>query len=224
MLFKGTFSENAMEILENLNKFKRINFGNRDANGLDAHFSSSENPSYTLVEELDDKDSEAEILQVSEVIKNQSELGDDDLNAKAKEVETEEDVIKEVVDIAQEIVNAEKSVPNAMNLMLLSFLTVLFITIPIIKFAVNTLMFVLTLMCMHLFVALPLLNAMFNMFIETNTRFMEKVAQMVKMNGCCCASLSLLNAGERKDDGPYHAEETVTVYMSPTKLDSLNNL
>ena len=52
---------------------------------------------------------------------------------------------------------------------------------------------------------------------------MEKVAQMMKMNGCCCASLSLLTGGERENGGPYHAEETVTKYMSPTMLDSLNN-
>ena len=43
------------------------------------------------------------------------------------------------------------------------------------------------------------------------------------MNGCCCASLTLLTGGERKDGGPYHAEKTVTVYMSPTMLDSLNS-
>merc|ERR1711954_394272 len=63
MLFKGTFSENAMEILENLNKFKKINFGNRDANGLDAYFSSPENPSYTLAKEIADK-GETESFQV----------------------------------------------------------------------------------------------------------------------------------------------------------------
>ena len=78
-------------------------------------------------------------------------------------------------------------------------------------------------MYMHLFVALPLLHAMLNMFLETSTEFMEKVAQVVKMNGCYCASLSLLTAGERKDDGAYHAEETVTVYMSPTTLDNLSS-
>ena len=133
MLFKGTFSENAMEVLENLNKFTRINFGNRDANGLDAHFSSPENPSYTLVEEIDDKDSETESFQVSEVIKNQSEFGEDDLNVKAKEVETNEDVIEKCV---------------------------------------------LTLMYMHLFVTLPLLDAMLNMFLETNTEFMKNVVKM----------------------------------------------
>merc|ERR1719449_500524 len=53
---------------------------------------------------------------------------------------------------------------------------------------------------------------------------MEKVAQMVKMNGCCCASPSLLTGGETKDGGPYHAEETVTVYRFPTTMDNLNNL
>ena len=45
MLFKGTFSENSKEVLENLNKFKKINFGNRDANRLDAHLSGPENRS-----------------------------------------------------------------------------------------------------------------------------------------------------------------------------------
>ena len=43
------------------------------------------------------------------------------------------------------------------------------------------------------------------------------------MNGCCCVSLSLLTGCERKDGGPYHAVETVTEYMSPTTLDSLNS-
>ena len=47
---------------------------------------------------------------------------------------------------------------------------------------------------------------------------------MVKMNGCYCASPSLLTGGETKDGGPYHAEETVTVYRSPNTMDSLNNL
>ena len=77
---------------------------------------------------------------------------------------------------------------------------------------------------MHLFVVLPLLNAMLNVLIETNTKLMEKVAQMVKMNSCCCASLSLLTGGERKDGDPYHAVETVTMYRSPTTMDSFNNL
>ena len=117
--------------------------------------------------------------------KNQSELRDNDLNVQTKEVETNEDIIEEVVDIAKEIVNAEKSVSKAMNLMLLFFLTILLITIPIIKFAVNILMCVLTLMYMHLFVALPLLDAMLNIFLETNTKFMEyffltNVDQMVE--------------------------------------------
>ena len=78
-------------------------------------------------------------------------------------------------------------------------------------------------MCMCQLVALSHLLALFNMLMETNTKLMEKVAQMMKMNGCCCASLSLLTGGERKDGGPYHAEETVTKYMSPTMLDSLNS-
>ena len=72
-------------------------------------------------------------------------------------------------------------------------------------------------------IALSHLLALFNMLMETNTKLMEKVAQMMKMNGCCCASLSLLTGGERKDGGPYHAVETVTEYMSPTTLDSLNS-
>ena len=178
MLFKGTFSENAMEILENLNKFKKINFGNCDANGLDAHFSSPDNSSYTFVEELDDKDCVTEIPHRSEAIKNQSEPRDNDLNVKAKEVETNEDVIEKCV---------------------------------------------LTLMYMHLIVTLPLLDAMLNMFMETNTELMKKGAQMMKMNSCCCASLSLLTGGERKDGDPYHAVETVSEYISPTTLDSLKS-
>jgi hypothetical protein len=65
---------------------------------------------------------------------------------------------------------------------------------------------------------------MLNMFLETSTEFMKNVvAQMVKMKGGCCASLNLLTGGERKHGGPYHAEETVTKYMSPTMLDSLNS-
>ena len=165
MLFKGNFLKECNGNIWNPNKFKRINFGNRDVNGLDAHFSGPENPSYTLVEKLNNKDSETEAM------KNQPELRHNDLNFKSKEVETDEDVIEEVVDIAQEIMNAEKSVSNSMNLMLLSFLTILLITIPIIKFAVDILVCVLTLMYMHLFVVLPLLDAMQNIFI------VKKVAQ-----------------------------------------------
>ena len=80
------------------------------------------------------------------------------------------------------------------------------------------------LMCMRQLVALSHLLALFNMFMESNTKLMEKGAQMMKVNSCCCASLSLLTGGKRKDGDPYHAVETVTVYMSPITLDSLNSL
>jgi len=219
MLFKGTFSENAMEVLENLNKFKKINFGNRDANGLDAHFSSPENPSYTLAEEIADKDSETESFQVSEAIKNQTELRHNDLNVKTKEVKSDEDVMKNVVDNDQKV-DAENTVlkTNTVNQMVFPMLADWFVTSLIAKVAVNILM------CMRQFVVLSHLLALSNMLMEINTDLMEKVAQMVKMNGCCCASPSLLTGGETKDGGPYHAEETVTVYRSPTTMDNLNNL
>ena len=58
MLFKGTFVENSMEILKNLNKFSKIEFGYRDANEPEANFSTPEGQDYvekstleTLVEE-----------------------------------------------------------------------------------------------------------------------------------------------------------------------------
>ena len=219
MLFKGTFSENLMEILENLNKFKKINFGNPDENGLDAHISSPENPSYILVEDLDDKDSETESSQVSEAIKNQSEPRDNDSNVKTREVESDDDVIETVVDNDQKV-DAENTVlkTKTVNQMVFPMLADWFVTSLIAKVAVNILM------CMRQFVVLSHLLALSNMLMEINTDLMEKVAQMVKMNGCCCASPSLLTGGETKDGGPYHAEETVTVYRSPTTMDNLNNL
>ena len=92
-----------------------------------------------------------------------------------------------------------------------------FVTSLIAKVAVNILM------CMRQFVVLSHLLALSNMLMEINTDLMEKVAQMVKMNGCCCASLSLLTGSERKDGSSYHAVETVTESISPTTLDSLNS-
>ena len=80
------------------------------------------------------------------------------------------------------------------------------------------------LMCINQLVVLSHLLALSNMLMETNTELLKKVAQMVKMNSCCCASPSLLTGGERKDGDPYHAVETVTKYMSPTTMDSFNNL
>ena len=208
MVFKGTFSENLKDVLENLNKFKKINFGNRDAN---AHSSSPDNSSYTLVEELDDKDSETESYQ------NQSEPRDNDSNVKTKEVESDEDVIENIVDNDQKV-NAENNVLKIMIQTVFPMLADWFVTSLIRKVAENIFM------CTSQLVVLSHLLALSNMVVETNTELMKKVAQMVKMNGCCCASPSLLTGGERKDGGPYHAEETVTVYRSPTTMDSLNNL
>ena len=130
--------------------------------------------------QVDDKDSETEILQISEVI-NQSELRDNDLDDKVKEVVTNEDTIEKVVDIVQEIMKAEKSVSKVMNLMLLYFLTILLITIPIVKFAVNILMCVLILMYMHLFVALSLLEAMLTVSYKLwNEMMIPKLMRMHK--------------------------------------------
>ena len=79
-------------------------------------------------------------------------------------------------------------------------------------------------MCTSQLVVLSHLLALFNMVVETNTKFMKNlVAQMVKIKSGCCTSLSLLTGVERKDGDPYYAMKTVTKYMSPTTLDSLNS-
>ena len=73
-LFKGTFSENLKEVLENLNKFNKIGFGrSHDVNELEANFHQEnqicvETCLETLAEDHDVKDSQKEILQVSEVV------------------------------------------------------------------------------------------------------------------------------------------------------------
>ena len=114
--------------------------------------------------------------------------------------------------------NAENDVLKTVNQTVFPMLVEWFVTSLITKVTENILM------CINQLVVLSHLLALSNMVVETNTELMKKVAQMVKMNGCCCASPSLLTGGETKDGGPYHAEETVTVYRSPTTMDNLNNL
>ena len=65
--------------------------------------------------------------------------------------------------------------------MLTATLTDWFTTIFIAKFVENTLMCQLMLIYVRQYVALSPLLAMFNLFLETNTEFMEKVVQKVKM-------------------------------------------
>ena len=171
MLFRGTFSDNSVEILLNLNKFNKISSGNSAAHGFEPNYSPEnvrKSSLEILAEDHDSKDSRKEILQVSEAAKDISAIKD--LSAKANEPEDVEDILEKVVGG----VNAQ---------MLTAALTDWFTTNPIAKFSGITLMCQLMLMYIYLrqFVALSPLLAMFNMFVETNTEFMEKLAQKVKM-------------------------------------------
>ena len=120
------------------------------------------------------------------------------MNAKADEPEAVENILQKVV----AGVNAQ---------MLTATLTDWFTTILIAKFVENALMCQLMLIYICQFMTLSHLLAMFNMFLETNTEFMEKVAQKVKV---------------RRNDvgGPDHMEETVMKYMPTAMLNgSVNN-
>ena len=135
----------------------------------------------TLAGDHDVKDSQKEILQVSKV------AIDDDLNAKADEPEDVQVILKKVV----AGVNAQ---------MLTATLTDWFTTLLIAKLVENTLMCQLILIYIRQIVALSPLLAMFNMFLEIDKEFTEKVAQKVKMR--------------RNDVGGHnHTEETVIEYM-----------
>ena len=105
-----------------------------------------------MVEDYDDKDSQKEILQVSEAAKDFSAIKDNDLNAKADEPEDVKDILEKVI----AGVNAQ---------MLTAALTDWFTTILIAKFVENTLMCQLMLINIRQFVALSPLLAMSNMFL-----------------------------------------------------------
>ena len=107
MLFKGTFEENSMEILKNLDKFSKIEFGYGDANGPEANFSIPE--SQNCVEK-----STLEILV--------EETG---LNVKESET-SKGDILEEDVAIALEMVNTGIYMFRAVNLMLSAVLAVWF--------------------------------------------------------------------------------------------------
>ena len=107
MLFKGTFEENSREILKNLNKFSKIEFGYRDANVPEANFSTPES------------------LNCFEKSTPETLVEEAGSNAKRSEVSIE-DVLKEDVAIALEMVNTGSYMFRAVNLMLSVFLAVWF--------------------------------------------------------------------------------------------------
>ena len=107
MLFKGTFVENSVEILKNLNMFSKIKFGNSDANGLEANIPTPE--SQNCVEK-----STLETLV--------EETG---LNAKESEA-SKGDILEEGVAIVLEMVNTGIYMFRAVNLMLSAVLAVWF--------------------------------------------------------------------------------------------------
>ena len=155
MLFKGAFEDNSREILKNLDKFSKIEFGYSDANVPEANFSTPESlncveksPLETLVEETGSNVKES--------------------------VVSKEDVLEEDVDIAVEMVNTWSNVFRTVNLMLLAVLTVCFTMIPIVRFALDILMYI------RQFVVLFLLLTIIEMFIRINMKFMQTIAQKVE--------------------------------------------
>jgi len=107
MFFKGTFVENSREILKNLNKFSKVEFGNGDAKGPEANSSTPE--SQNCVEK-----STLETL-VEETA----------LNVKESEA-SKGDILEEDVAIALEMVNTGIYMFRAVNLMLSAVLAVWF--------------------------------------------------------------------------------------------------
>ena len=83
---------------------------------------------------------------------------------------SKEDVLEEDVDIAVEMVNTWSNMFRTVNLMLLAILTVCFTMIPIVRFALDILMYI------RQFVVLFPLLTLINMFLKTNTKLMEKMA------------------------------------------------
>ena len=88
---------------------------------------------------LKDNESGNEILLACEESNNQFELRENYLNVKIKESETDEAIVEKAVDNAQKV-KTERSMFNALNLILLIVLTVWITTILIVKFDGNMLM------------------------------------------------------------------------------------
>ena len=89
-------------------------------------------------------------------------------------VVSKEDVLEEDVDIALEMENTWSNMFRAVNLMLLAVLAVCFTMIPIVRFALDILMYI------RQSVVLFLLLTMIIVFIMTNTKFMETIAKKVE--------------------------------------------
>ena len=128
------------------NKFSKIEFGYSDANVPQANFSTPE--SHNCVEK-----SPLETL-VEETSSNVKES-----------VVRKEDVLEEDVDIALKMVNTWSNVFRDGNLKLLAVLTVCFIMIPIVRFALDIPMYISQFMVLFL--------------LLTNTKFMETIAKKV---------------------------------------------
>merc|ERR1719233_1708081 len=155
MLFKGTFEENSREVLKNLNKFSRIEFDISDANVPEVNFSTLESQNCVEKSTL-----ETLVEETGSIVK--------------ESVVSKEDVLEEDVDIALEMENTWRNMFRAVNLMLLAVLAVCFTMIPIVRFALDILLY------LRQFVVLFLLLTMMDMFIRTNTKFMETIAQKVE--------------------------------------------
>merc|ERR1719233_1455774 len=105
MLFKGTFVENSREILKNLNKFSKIEFGNSDENGLKANTPTPE------CQNCFEKSTPETLVE--------------DTGLNVKESETNKgDILEENVAIALEMVNTGSYMFRAINLMLSAVLAV----------------------------------------------------------------------------------------------------
>ena len=72
------------------------------------------------------------------------------------------------------MMNTWSNVFRTVNLMLLAVLTVCFTMIPIVRFALDILMYI------RQFVVLFPLLTLINMFLKTNTKFMEEMIQNVE--------------------------------------------
>merc|ERR1719233_1188832 len=155
MLFKGTFEENSREVLKNLNKFSRIEFDISDANVPEVNFSTLESQNCVKKSTL-----ETLVEETGSIVK--------------ESVVSKEDVLEEDVDIALEMENTWSNMFRAVNLMLLAVLAVCFTMIPIVRFALDILLYI------RQFVVLFLLLTMTDMFIRTNTKFMETIAKKVE--------------------------------------------
>merc|ERR1719233_1364080 len=123
MLFKGTFEENSREVLKNLNKFSRIEFDISDANVPEVNFSTLESQNCVEKSTL-----ETLVEETGSIVK--------------ESVVSKEDVLEEDVDIALEMENTWSYMFRAVNLMLLAVLAVCFTMIPIVRFALDILLYI----------------------------------------------------------------------------------